>query len=300
MADFVPTAAKEGFTIPELPQVWTALEHHEPLSRFVEKISRGLRWNRPMVVDGVETGNRDLFIKDRPLKGFLEGVAPDTKFSMFEVPRMRYLSIRPEDREFGAWAYPWKKPKVIFNKSGRSRGHWKIAAFPDREGVSCYQTYIAAWPTPGRYDEIVLAAILNSPVANAFVATREGKVDVTIETLKRIPMPVLGDQQRERLRELVVRYQAAIQPSWLEVAIANETPAQLLLQIDAIVLEGYRLPPRIERELLDFFNGHRRPTSHSFPDYYPHDDPFAFSLSRRLQPNYGGMTAGELLHKLEH
>jgi len=219
---------------------------------------------------------------------------------MFEVPRTRFLSIRPEDREFGAWAYPWEMPKVIFNKSGRSRGHWRIAAFPDREGITCYQTYIAAWPIPGRYDEVVLSAILNSPVANAFVSTREGKVDVTIETLKRIPMPVLDRQQCERLRELVARYQAAIQPDWIATRNAEDVPEQLLLQIDATVLDGYRMPPRVERVLLDFFDGHRRPTAHPFGNYYRQDYDFAFSLSRRLYPNFGGMTAKDLLQKLEH
>ena len=33
----------------------------------------------------------------------------------------------------------------------------------------------------------------------------------------------------------------------------------MLLQIDGIILNGYDLPPHLERKLLDFFDGSQRP-----------------------------------------
>lgn len=106
------------------------------------------------------------------------------------------MSLRPEDLYGGGalYNYDWNKPKAVLNKSTRSRGQWRISAFPDTEGVAFYQTYIGVWPTTDDHDELLLAAILNSPIANAFVATREGKTDKQVE---------IGEQQA-KLKETII------------------------------------------------------------------------------------------------
>jgi hypothetical protein len=71
----------------------------------------------------------------------------------------------------------------------------------------------------------------------------------------------------------------------------------ILKQIDATVLAGYRLPPRIERQLLDFFRDQERPIGHSFSNYFPKDFNVYFSLSDYLSPNFVGATVGELLKR---
>ncbi len=297
-ATLTPLQARATLLVPELQSVWQALEGQKKLDHFIDNISRGIRWKKPMVEDGQETGTRKDYEQDSPGSGLIPGVASRTKFSVFEVPSVKFLSIRPEDRATNAWSLPWQRSKVIFGKSARSRGHWKLAAFPDREGLTCFQTYTAVWPKEGGpYDEVVLSAILNSPLANAFVATREGKTDITIETIRDIPMPVLNDAQRIRLRELVTRYQVSIRGLFDDSA-EHDGPERLLKEIDAVVLDGYRLPPRVERELLEFFRGHKRRTRHHFGEYIPKDCDFAFSLSRFLAPNYGGITANELLSRM--
>src|ERR1043165_7603142 len=120
-----------------------------------------------------------------------------------------------------------------------------MAAFPDSKGVTCYQTYIGVWPKTDGLDEWLLSAILNSPVANAFVATREGKTDITLETLKDIPVPRFTDSQRDRLRELIAEYRRSISSLPMEANI-SVNPTRLLMEIDALVLDGYHMPPRIE------------------------------------------------------
>src|ERR1019366_3655215 len=139
-----------GFVVPELPEVWKFLINHPPLGSFAD-IRRGIEWNQPLKRGGKETGNRSRFVRADPAEGYMKGVAPKTSFKVFEVPHMGYLSIRPEDQRVGAWKLPWDKPKAILNKSTRSRRSWRIAAFPDREGVVCYQTYFGVWPTSSGY-----------------------------------------------------------------------------------------------------------------------------------------------------
>ena len=145
---------------------------------------------------------------------------------------------------------------------------------------------------------MILAAVINSPVANAFVSTREGKTDITIETVREIPMPVLNKTQCDKIRSLVARYQAALQRGLFKPT--SDDPEYLLKQIDAAVLDGYHFPPRLEREVLEYFRGYSRPTPHPFSEYLPKDCDFAFSLSRFLSPRFGGLTAKELLGRISN
>jgi N-6 DNA Methylase len=297
-ATLTPSQSRITLLLPELPNLWKSLEGYKQLHQVVEKISRGIRWKKPMTKDHKETGYRQKYERNDEAPGFIQGVSTNTKFHMFEVPPLKYLSVRQEDRATDAWQLAWGRPKVIFGKSARSRGHWRLAAFPDSIGVACYQTYIAIWSRADGYDEVVLSAILNAPVANAFISTREGKTDITIDTLRAIPMPILTAAEQNRIRELVARYQIAIDRSNLDEVAVVEDPERLLKQIDAVVLDGYKLPPHVEVELLEFFRGHKRPTAHPFGEYMPKDCGFTFPLSRILSPNYGGLTAKELLSRI--
>lgn len=282
--------APSGFSLPDLPEVWSYLAHHPRLGD-VAALHRGLEWKASHDRDSA-------LIRRDPAVGYARGVTPQTTFDVFEVPPMSYLSLRPSDlRRGGGW--PWQRPKAIFNKSTHSRGPWRVAAFPDREGVVCFQTFFGAWPQSDEYDEVVLAAILNSPVANAFIATREGKIDITRQTLLLVPVPILTADQRSRLHLLVARYQIATK----DIALSrndSEDPERMLKEIDALILDGYRLPPRLERQILDYFRGHARPVSHPFTDYIPEDHEFYFSLSAYLDPGFANRNVGRLLRIVEN
>ena len=67
-----------------------------------------------------------------------------------------------------------------------------------------------------------------------------------------------------------------------------------LLQIDALVLKGYDLPPRLERQLLDFFRGcgNSRQVPFQFNDYFPIDFEPAFSLLDYISEEFRLSTAG--------
>ena len=275
-------AARQGFSVPALQEVWSYLLHYPRLGKVAD-IHRGLEW---LV--------RERFVRSTPAEGYRLGVAPRTRFNVFEVPPMSYLSMRPEDQRRNMWRHAWHKRKTIFNRSTRSRGPWRIAAFPDRDGVTCFQTYNAAWPISDDYNEVLLAAILNSPVANAFVATREGKTDNTMETLRLIPVPVFTDDQRAALQSRVARYQELTSRPPLARDLSDD-PERLLKEIDAMVMDAYGLPPRLERQVLDFFSDHRRPVSHDFEPYFPENAESLFSLSDFLDSRFSKATAGALL-----
>jgi hypothetical protein len=291
--DFDVEQATENLGIPELPEIWDFLNTYRQLHEFAD-LRRGIQWNKPLTDEhGHETGNRKELVRESVEDGFMLGVAPRTKFTVFETPRLYYLNIRLEDQLTDAWQLEWKKPKAILNKAARSRGAWRLAAFPDTEGVICYQTFYGVWPT-ANYDEWMLSAVLNSPLANAFVATREGKTDITKGTLLRIPMPYLTELQIERLRALIWDYRNEV-----TTPMSSADPERLLMQMDALVLEGYRMPPKLEHQLLEFFRGQGsdRPTRHPFGDYLPPDCEVYFSLSEHLSPRFKDATIGEMLKR---
>jgi hypothetical protein len=295
VAEFGVDRAEEALVVPELPELWDFLINYPKLEDFAT-LGRGIEWNLPLTSKGAETGHRNTLVRKEPARGYRRGVAPQTRFNVFEEPLMSYLSLRPEHQRGHAWQREWDKHKAILNKSTRSRGPWRMSAFPDSEGVTFYQTYIGVWLESDRYDEFALSAVLNSPVANAFVATREGKTDITMETLRLVPLPHFTGPQRERLRELIQRYQK-ITASQFSLTISGD-PDRLLKEIDALVLDGYRMPPRLERKLLDFFRGHPRPTSHRFSEYLPLDCGVYFSLSEYLSPEFAAATSGEMLKRM--
>ena len=116
--------------------------------------------------------------------------------------------------------------------------------------------------------------MLNGPVANAFIAAHEDKRDNRKSTLERIPLPSLTKAERINLNELVDRYRGmADQTDMLGAALAPTACGGVLcrtcLEIDAIILKGYSLPPRVERRLLDFFRGHQRRVPFPFREYFP-------------------------------
>ena len=277
--------------MPELPEVWEFLANYPTLGEVAD-LHRGIEWNLPL------TENRSSLEREDPADGFILGVPSRAKFNVFEPPPLKYLNMRPEYQRGNAWQLDWRKPKAIINKNALSRGAWRLAAFADGEGITCYQNCTGVWPTADEFDEWLLSAVLNSPVANAFVAIREGKTNITIETLNLLPVPHFTEIQKQKLRSLIKLYMGLITSLSFMEPPPSDDPERVLKQIDALVLDGYRMPPRIERQLLDYFRGHERPTEHSFSQYFPDDLAVYFSLSDYLSPDFASATAGELLKRM--
>lgn len=280
--------AADGLAVPQLNEIWVCLAGMKKLGE-IATLSRGLEWNVPLIdKNHQETGNRQRLVLDKPVPGDThEGVPPGAKIRQFEEPETKHLVVRPEDQRGNAYEHPWHLPKVILNKARRSRGPWKVSAFADLRGLACYQTFIAVWPN----DQAMttpLAAVLNGPLANAFFFARKEGLDVTLDVVREVPIPRLSEPQRYEIEMAIGLYLRAIQDELWEKAYAA------ILQIDAIVLRGYDLPPRLERKLLDFFRGHGRSRQipFAFGDYFPAEFEPSFSLSEYISEEFRLSTAG--------
>ena len=279
--------ARGSLVLTDLPEVWDFLIGHYRLGDVAE-VHRGIEWRSKIT--------SRLHVRREPARGFMLGVPPKAKFDVFQAPELKYLNVQPGEQRVQAWKLDWFRPKAVVPKARRSRGHWRMTSFPDNNGLVVYQTFYGIWPHSDAVDEVVLSAILNSPVANAFVATREGNRDITAEVLRSIPVPSFSPHERKQLRELIGRYQAATH----EFSLKLEPTLELLLKrIDACVLDAYHMPPRLERQVLDYFNGEKRRVAHPFGGYFPSEFDVFVPLSEYLDPRFSKSTVGELVKTFE-
>jgi len=116
---------------------------------------------------------------------------------------------------------------------------------------------------------------------------------VTGEVLEAIPMPTFLPETLSELRLLVRKYEALNDPS----IHASDDPEALLKQIDAIVLDGYGLPPRIERLVADYCSDGSRSVAHTFSRYFPEEFEIWVSLSQFLSPRFQNATVGRMLDR---
>lgn len=239
----------------QLQHVWDELAY---LPRFgkIAEIHRGIEYNIPV------EENKSYLVSDIERSGFVKGLAHVMgDFEPYTTRSFLYLNIDRKLMRGNAYLYPWEQPKVIANAARLSRGPWTIAALIDEEGLVCYQRFHGIWPR-GELPLEVIAALLNGPVANAYISSHRTARDNKIETIRQIPIPNLGLSQIRLIVSLVREYmfyreQWLAQPERAEYF--EERCRGIISQTDAELLSAYNLPMRLEQELIEYFDGYKRP-----------------------------------------
>jgi N-6 DNA Methylase len=250
---------QHGISAPALAELWEFLKHNSRLKTFAKPLSRGVEW-----LDF--KANREKYVADKPKRGHVPGFHTANELMSFEPPPVVYLWNRPESRRGGAWGLPWNEPKVVVNAVRKARQPWRLAACPVELNVIAAQNFTVAWPIHP-WTVNTLAAVLNGPVAAAFVASHESWKHNKKSTLAAIPLPDLSEESIGALEQKVADYRKAAalakefgEPAGLFGGFALRPILQRLLQdIDAIVLRGYRLPPELQNPLFAYFGNHPRP-----------------------------------------
>ena len=149
---------------PELRDVWDSTGGMQRL-QDVASVHRGIEYNIGL------RSNRSKLMAGTQRAGFCRGLhRVKGSLEPYLITDALYLNASSELMRTNSYKRPWHEPKVIVNARRRSRGAWKISASADETGLMCYQNFHALWSCSTLSLE-VLAAVLNGPVANAFVAT---------------------------------------------------------------------------------------------------------------------------------
>jgi type I restriction-modification system DNA methylase subunit len=249
--------AADSFVVPPLLELWKRLDKAKRLGAVAE-IHRGIEWKK---FDAAVCYSAT----EKP--GYRRGFTRinNNLFAFLPLPT-EYLNVDPKQLLYSAIELPWEKPKVVVNAARVSQGPWRLGAFVDLQSNTCSQRFIGVWPLSSVITVQCLAAVLNGPLANAFVNSFERGRDNRITTLRNIPLPMLSNDEWIRLASRVKEYEQVVQEE-IPHARNGEIAHNLLLQIDALVLAGYSLPPRLERKLLSYFEGERRPVTTPFEGY---------------------------------
>jgi hypothetical protein len=287
----VSEARDEGFHVPVLREIWEYLEYLPKLGSVAE-IHRGVEWQPPF--------DEKKYLSTTERRGWWKGLRNVQEgFESYCPPKQGWLNPAKEFRRRNAWDLDWSKPKVIVNAARKARGSWRLAAAPDESRLVCTQRYHCIWPTNG-WSAKALSALLNSPVVSAFIASREGKRDVRKKTLLACPIPRLPPSDLVTLDGLVDAFTATLSESpenRLELwgrGPWEERARRILLEMDALILRGYGLPPWLERRLLEFFRGEKRPVPFDFGDYFPADFTANIPLHVFISSRFRASTAGRI------
>jgi hypothetical protein len=233
--------------VPALHELWAYLANNPRLGDRLD-FHRGIEWN----IDQASAWSV------QRARGYQPGLHSASHLAQYRLPQPVWLDCRQEHARGGALGLPWDRPKLVFNAARVSRYAWRVAAAFDDVGLVCSQQFIAAWSKNASHDDDLLAylAVLNSPMANAFLTVFTSDQRFRLRTIQSLPIPT---GLPNKLKKMVEAYIAKLGDDLFN----DETHLErMLTAIDAIVLDSYELPTRLERELLGFFDGVKRPTAH--------------------------------------
>ncbi len=247
---WVPDVPSGDLWIPALDELWRHLADNSKLHDFVS-LHRGLEWRT----------DQTSAVSTRQQRGFKRGLHSCRGRVQYLEQKLVWIDCREESARGGAIHLPWDQPKIILNAARLSRYQWRLAATFDTSGLVASQQFVGLWPkaklTRARVLELVAA--LNGPVASAFAATATSPgARFRLATLSDIPLPAAFKPTVAPLVEAYVRRVSA------NARVAHEELSQLLASIDAEVLDSYSLPTRLERDLLEYFEGAKRPVAHEW------------------------------------
>lgn len=259
---------KSSFTLWTSPfiRVWDYLQSNPKLGDIITKIHTGIRWQK---TDDEVKKKRKLRkeISYEEKEGYKKGYPKVAgHFKQFSLQNPCFLSVKREDQIRQVYEFiDWDKPKVIANEIRLGRKGWRLGAIADTEGFIFTRSFFHI----GVKDNIsvfAVSAILNSPIANAFMfAMEDGKYNHA-RVMKKIPIPPKSSLTiAGKIDELAQRLQNEVKTQ--QFVEAKET----LLILDAEILRLYDLPPQLEKEILSIFQDVKRPVPFGFNGYYPKD-----------------------------
>ena len=216
--------------------------------------------------------------------------APETHLT----PRTKWLNLDRRVVRFASSATG--TPQVLLNYAPVDRDVWRLKAYIDPLGYPATSRMLRIHPKSPDLPLVCLWALCNSPFANAYTYSWASKRDIPAGLMRGMPVPNLNvcdlsplatasrvylnaangsprvvqkasartksrsNRKRDFNPDERVNCQLGLpgQHTDEEIVAAREHLRALHWRVDAEVLRLYALPPELERELLDSFDGVRR------------------------------------------
>lgn len=276
-------APNYDFRLQMLRNVWEYCKQF-PCMRDVAKVGKGLEYRgRDLPQDAVAISERKFPGGVRGYARFTEGVR------LAETPAAVYMSLDPLVIRRPGLGTQVGIPQILLNYARVSLGPWRLKALIDREGHPVTSSYLVVRPKTKDWSLEALWGLLNSPFANAYAYCNSMERLNLTGMIRTLPLPPCEVSSFDRLSNLVVKYFTLFSSQgevlWSEVN--GKLSEQQMLAIDAEVMRLYDLPPRLERQVLDFFAGWKRPgLQFDFWRYFPPEFDSWIPLHEYLSEEY--------------
>jgi hypothetical protein len=287
-ANWLRAANAGRFVVPELHRVWDVCQSLPKFKQFAA-IGQGLIHRSkkdPRFPQGATTESKE------KLTGLVEGFAsiddsPETHLQ----PSVWWLNLDKRTIRRPVAGTTIGLPQVVMNYAPVDRDIWRMKAFIDPVGRPATSRMLLIRPKRPSLPLACLWAFCNSPIANAYTFAMGSKRDIPAGLMRGMPVPDFNNCDLLRLhnaasnyleaaREFTKKFQASMlnaksrsvksqksstdgqmrlglsnEPAEEEIAAARDRLRALHWRADAEVLRLYALPPELERELLDGFDG---------------------------------------------
>ena len=234
-----------SLNLPELEEVWVALREH-PTLESVSALGQGL------IYRGRDLPRGSMTYADEEFGGGQLGfVTFDRGLLLTELPSRHCLNLDASVIRRAMSGTSVGKAQVLLNYAPASRGPWRLKALIDRQGHPVTSRFIAVRPRAGSLTLETLWALLNGPIANAYVYSHLGKRDNIVGDIRKIPLP------KQHVSAALDR---AVGAYWdaLSNQMQTEDLERLLLRVDAESLKLYDLPLELEQQVLSLFTDWKR------------------------------------------
>jgi type I restriction-modification system DNA methylase subunit len=273
--------------IPELDEVWSYCQSFNSLKIMVDnrKTGKGLEYeskeNLPVNAETIST---------KEFSGSVRGYAKFNKeICITEKPNLYWMNLSDKVIRRPGHGKITGLPQILLNSAPVSRGPWRLKALIDHQGHSVTSSFIVIRPKRREWSLEVLWAILNSPFANAYIYCHGTKRLVGVTRILSLPIPDMNENDSFSLSKLVQDYFKIFHQKrkFLQSEIDVKEATQKILAIDAEVMRLYNLPPKLERQVLDLFDGwQRNGVGFKFERYFPRDFESWIPLHEYLSEDY--------------
>ncbi len=267
LKDDLYKARYHSFRVPELKDIWQYCSDDLALEKLAT-VGRGVEYLGKTSLSG-----NTVTISSSRLRGFSKGfVEYGRDIKITDVPSYGYMNLSKEVIRRPLCGTSKNIPQIVLNRIRVSGDNpWRLKAWIDRRGYPCSHNFLVVRPNDTSLLDFFWA-LLNSPLVNAFVFCHSIREDNKVETMRSIPVPLLDKTSIEKISSLIKTYfdLDAGETFLLQGSKSDKSRQDILRSIDAEILRLYDLPPRLERQLLDFFAGHQRKgVDFKFDRYFP-------------------------------
>ncbi len=257
-----------SFRVPKLKEIWEYCKTYDCLSNVADT-------GQGLVFKGKGLPPNSITVSSEPFEGSVKGFNFYSKnVKITELPDEVYMNLSPDVIRRPQWGTIRRVQQILLNYARVGNEPWRLKAWIDKKGHPVTSNFIVMRPIKSSIWTLnSLWALANSPFANAFAYCNSMERNNTAGMIRSMPVPFVS-QDLSRLEKLVEEY-FALSKKQMPFALDgddkwNVEKKKSLLKIDAEVLRLYDLPPRLERQLLDYFiEVQRKGVDFEFDRYYP-------------------------------